>query len=238
MWWSEMIMRRSTATLAGVAALAACLLTGCAHDGVSAASTPPPALTPLDQFPLRASETPTELALAPHPGGLSSNQRIALSDFVRSWREAGSGPLIIRAPEGAPGAGLGAAAANGIARDLVAGGVPQGAIQVTGYPAQGGPGAPVLVSFVGTAAVVPDCSRNWDNVVATRNNDVKRNFGCAEHANMAVMIADPREIDTPHRLDPADATRRAEVMAKYRKGDRTSSERDDQAKGTVSSKIQ
>lgn len=231
-------MRRSPATLAGLALATACMLTACAHDGAGAATAQAPVLTPLDQFPLSTTDAPTELALAAHPGGVSSNQRAALADFVRGWRETGGGPLLVRAPEGVADAGLGASAARRIADDLVAGGVSQGAIRLAGYPAQGRPGAPVLVSYIGTVAVIPDCSRNWDNVTSTKNNDVKRNFGCAEHANIAAMIADPREITTPHALDPADGTRRATVLAKYRAGEKTSSERDDQAKGTVSSKIQ
>jgi pilus assembly protein CpaD len=69
------------------------------------------------------------------------------------------------------------------------------------------------------------------------SNDVQPNFGCAVTANMAAQIANPADLARPQHATPADAARRSLVLDKYRKGQITSSEKDDQAKGVVSDAI-
>lgn len=215
-------------------ATAAALLGACAEG--YAPSVGPPVRTALDQYPLQAAPAPNEIALAPHASGLSQDQHNALSEFAQRWRAAGEGPVVVRAPEGAgPVAGD---MARRAADRLIYLGVPRSSIQMTSYPVQGPGPAPVILGFQGLVAAVADCAQLWPNLTSTANNDVSSRFGCVEHANLAVMIADPRDIDQPRVMDPSDASRRAEVMTKYRKGSKTSSERDDQAKGTVSSSIQ
>lgn len=219
-------------------AAAVCALSACAADPGPAARAQVGVLTPLDQYPMRASQGPSELALAAHPGGLSLNQRAALADFALRWREGGSSPLVIRSPAGGPSGGLAEATARQAAEVLAAHGVPSRAIQVSGYAAAPGAPVPVLIGFVGWTAEVPDCAAAWGDVEATKDNLVKANFGCTVHSNLAVMIANPHDIVAPQAIDPADASRRADVLHKYRSGQKTSSERDEQAKGTVSSTIQ
>ena len=49
-------------------------------------------------------------------------------------------------------------------------------------------------------------------------------FGCAYQANLAAMVANPSDLVAPSPIGAADATRRASVLAKYRKGEKTVSE--------------
>jgi pilus assembly protein CpaD len=98
----------------------------------------------------------------------------------------------------------------------------------------GAPGAPILVGFTGFEAVVPQCGQVWNNLMATRDNRVQSNFGCAVTANMAAQIANPSDIVTPQPMDPADATRRSVVMGKYRAGEITSTARDSNSSGAIS----
>ena len=54
-------------------------------------------------------------------------------------------------------------------------------------------------------------------------------------ANIAAQIANPRDLIAPAVMTPGDNGRRAVVLDKYRKGDITSSAKDDQADGKTSS---
>jgi pilus assembly protein CpaD len=52
------------------------------------------------------------------------------------------------------------------------------------------------------------------------------------------MIANPADLLTPRQMDPADASRRENVLGKYRQGQMTSSAKDPQANGAVSDAVQ
>ena len=96
----------------------------------------------------------------------------------------------------------------------------------------------VTVNVVSYRAHHLDCNQTWDNVTATGGNQPYQNFGCAVTANLAAQIADPRDIDHAQALQPADDSRRADVLDKYRQGKITSAETDANAKGTISDAIQ
>ena len=75
----------------------------------------------------------------------------------------------------------------------------------------------------------------------SRHIDVARSELVKAHApvlaRMAAQVANPADWARPRTLDPADAQRRAVVLDKYRKGELTSSEKDDNATGAVSSVV-
>lgn len=210
-------------------------LAGCASSGRSANFAPEP-LTPTEQYAIQVSQVPEQVALAPHAQGLSPNQQAALTEFVSHWRALGGGDVTVRAPapDGDPGAVR--AMADATAEFLHHLGVPRANLRLAGY--EGGAGAPVLASFVTYQAHGPDCSRMWDNLTATGANKPSKNFGCATAANFAAQIANPKDLITPATLDPADNTRRAVILDKYRHGQITSSAKDAQANGAVSTAVQ
>jgi pilus assembly protein CpaD len=190
------------------------------------------ATTPISQFPLKTVAEPEGILLAPHDFGLSQAQAAALNDLALRWAERRDGVVLIEAPAGG---GEDASATAYAARDaLESFGVPKKAIEIAGYDGKASPRAPIRVSFLGRQAQIDDCDQSWPDLTKTRRNDVTPNFGCAVSSNIAAMIADPADIDRPRGIDPADAGRRQTVLEKYRAGQVTSSEQDDQAKGTVS----
>ena len=83
-----------------------------------------------------------------------------------------------------------------------------------------------------------DCAKTWDNLTSTGTNQASRHFGCTVTANFAAQIANPKDLLAPAQMTAADNTRRAVVLGKYRKGETTSSAKDSQASGTVSSAVQ
>lgn len=190
------------------------------------------AITPTEQFPIEVRQNPDEIRLAVHDRGLSDGQYAALAALVDRWRETGGGAVTIQAPRG-PGEGQAALYANAATRALADLGVPLDRVKLVGYPAPDGKPAPLIVGFASYEAVGPTCGK-WDNLTATGSNRPYANFGCAQTANIAAMIANPRDLIAPRDMTPADASRRQVVLDKYRKGETTSTAKDEQA--TASSK--
>ena len=77
----------------------------------------------------------------------------------------------------------------------------------------------------------------WENLSKTGSNRPYSNFGCAVTANIAAQVANPHDFLAPRAEDPADATRRSVVLDKYRRGEKSSTEADSQAKGAVSERV-
>lgn len=215
------------------------VLVGAAVAGLSACASTPP-----DQGPskLAATETqqwmdrikvdsaPDEILLAVHTGGLSANQSAALEALVSRWMEAEARELVVAAPNNA-----GAMAIQ--IRDRLALLGAGSRVRIIGVdPAAADQGA-IRVGFVRYEARPIKCGR-WENLTATRDNTVSENFGCAMAANIAAQVANPEDLLRPRDMTPADTGRRDTVLGKYRKGEVTSSAKDDQASGVVSKAIQ
>jgi pilus assembly protein CpaD len=116
-------------------------------------------------------------------------------------------------------------------------GAPAPQVRIVAYDAAGSDRPTIRVGFETYVAEGPRCGDRWENLTATRNNEAYGNFGCAMAANLAAQIANPEDLLRPRDSAPIDAGRRDTVLGKYRKGEVTSSAKDDQAKGTISKAI-
>jgi pilus assembly protein CpaD len=230
MWSINAARLRATAPLI----LAAAALCGCGSLATGYDDKLP--LTPLDNFKITVEETPDRLAMTPHPEGLSPAQRVALIGFVSRWREAtGAGDIAVQVPGGGDQAAI-AKTASDVMGALQALGVPSQAVRIGDYTATVGEER-VLASFSSLEARGPDCSRKWNNLTSTGANNVSDHFGCTVTANLAAQIADPRDLLAPSASTSSDAGRRMVVLDKYRRGEITSTARDDQAVGTISGAV-
>lgn len=215
--------------------LMALALTGLA----ACASTPP------DQGPSKLADTgtqqwvdrikvtsaPDEIVLAPHATGLSANQSAALEALMGRWLDADARELVVTTPGSA-----GAMAAQ--VRDrLITLGAPGARVRIVGFTPTGPDDETIRVGFLRYEAEPLKCGERWENLAATRNNKQYENFGCAMAANMAAQVANPEDLVRPRDMTPADAGRRGQVFDKYRKGEVTSTARDEQASGSVSKAI-
>ncbi|HEX7761306.1 MAG TPA: CpaD family pilus assembly protein [Caulobacteraceae bacterium] len=228
-----MMIRASLILLASLA------LTACATDDDMVVNKPAPAtaLTPTERFAIEVREHPEELKLAPHAQGLSPNQITALGAFVDHWNSVQGGDVLLKAPSN--GADPQAAYRTTVdARDyLLAHGLDPQRVKIVGYDAAGDRQAPVLVGYAAYVAKGPRCGQDWENLTATKDNREYNNFGCAMSANIAAEIANPADLLSPRQMDPADAARRQTVLDHYRKGESTSTVKDDQANGAVSTAV-
>jgi len=218
----------------------AALATACASvdtpDSKKLAKHDDPPLTPTEQFSITVSSAPDQILLAPHASGVSDAQADALAALVNRWRDSGADTITIMAPAGGEGQAYHATAA--IEATLEELGVSPDRIKLGGYNAGQRVGAPIAVGFKSYKAEGPQCGRDWRDFTSSRNNDVNSNFGCATTANIAAMIANPADLLAPRQMDPADASRRENVVGKYRQGQITSSAKDPQANGAVSDAVQ
>jgi pilus assembly protein CpaD len=218
---------RTLLALCLAASAAACAST----DGDKVAKTPP-ALTPTEQFAITVTPHRDEIFLAPHADQLSPAQSAALRDLADRWRDTGDGIIKIETPS--RGGEDAFRAASLIEEALASIGVQPEQVQLTDYDAGARPHPPIVVGFTRYEAKGPECGRKWTNFTHSSDNRVNENFGCANTANIAALIADPADLIAPRQSDPADAARRFTVLSKYRRGEITSTPKDEQASGVVS----
>ena len=222
--------------LAGLGALV--LTSACATARPEVASGPGYAATPLDQFAIGRHEAPDQVALGVHPEGVTVSQREALAGFADRWRAAGAAYVTIQTPSDSDDPIGAKAFAEAAVSTLGVLGVPYERVRIIGYAAGKGSRPVVMASFTSTVAEVPDCSRvPWENLTATGANKPYARFGCAITANLAAQVADPSELGGGVAIAPADVARRMVVLDKYRDGKITSSDKNEQASGAVSTAV-
>jgi pilus assembly protein CpaD len=223
---------RATRTLLTLCLAATAVACASTDKGKTAAQKTQP-LTPTEHFAIAVTPKQDQILLAPHVDGLSAAQSAALQDLADRWRDSGDGAIQIQTPS--HGGEAAYRAASLIQDALLSLGVRADQVQLADYDAGARPNAPIVVGFTRYEAKGPQCGRNWTSFTTSMENDVNSNFGCATIANMAALIANPADLIAPRQSDPADAQRRDNVLNKYRQGAITSTLKDSQASGAVSS---
>jgi pilus assembly protein CpaD len=223
---------RAPLWLAGLSLLA---LGACASDPHSerAAADPPP-ITPSERYPIEVQPAPVELKLGAHLEGLSPTQTEALRDFVSRWNDADRGPITVKAPSHGPDPQAVYRTATGVRDWLIAEGAPPDDVRIVSYDAATDAKAPVLVGFLGYQAKGPHCDHWGDLSKVLADNETYKEFGCSITANIAAQVADPADLLHPRATTAADASRRQAVLDKYRQGASTSTAKDAQASGAIS----
>lgn len=212
-------------------------LSACASDGVE----PPPVAVPrtaTDKWrdQIKVDGRTDEIQLAVHASGVSTNQDQALSALVSRWLSAQAREIVVSAPLGGAGAPSAGGMAAQVRERLMFYGAAPAQVRIVGYDATGQDAAPMRVGFEVFSAQGPTCGA-WENLTATRKNEAYDNFGCALAANLAAQVANPEDLIRPRDSTPIDAGRRDTVLGKYRKGEITSSAKNDQANGAISKAI-
>ncbi len=238
---SSSARRRLTLSAIGLAfALGACASTDMSHTRPKPVDPTHPAgaaPTALDQFKAATRPSENRIALAPHAHGvLSDAQRSALMLLAHQLDENDSQIVEIKISSKEPETGDAAHTARSALDYLQSIGLATERLKLGRFESDVA-SAPVVVSYHGVEAYGPDCNKNWDNLSATGANSVSKHFGCAQAANLAAMVADPRDLIRPAPEGPSDATRRGVVLGKYRKGESSSTVKDEQASGAVSQTV-
>lgn len=192
------------------------MMIGLAALAAACSSSPPQANLTLDvdrHKPLVTQEVARLDLLPAYDGRVAPEDYPAIAAFLREYRDAGHGPLVVAAPSGENPAALaeairGVAASSGVS-------MPDIAVTVSAFDG----GSPFNLTFVRYRAHAPECGRVWPSLGQTARSDMYENFGCANAANLAAMIVDPADLLAPRPMEPADATRRVNALNAYRAGE-------------------
>jgi pilus assembly protein CpaD len=167
---------------------------------------------------------------------LSLKDRARIQNFVDAYQSVGHGPLILSMPATSGNQQLAVAAVaearaiafeTGISYEEIAG-------NSHGTEAD----EPMIMAYQTYDAVAPDCKSlaSYDMANASSNNEMP-SLGCAVRTNLAAMIADPADLLGQRALTAGDAPRRDVILAKFRDGQSTGSQRSSDESGTVSDAV-
>jgi pilus assembly protein CpaD len=175
------------------------------------------------------------LPLSSRSRQFSDNQVAEIEAFVEEYKRSGQGPLTILRPTGSANELVAASGAAHITRMLPRSGLTGNrVIARTYYAGRANPSAPIRLTYKRYFANAKPCGDWSRNLAVTYSNKVPPNFGCAHYHNLAAMVANPRDLQSPRATTPPDAARRDEVMGKYRKGTPTATQRSSKDSGNVS----
>jgi len=175
---------------------------------------------------ITVAETVERLELYVGQAGLhlSARDQDAVGDFIGQYSASGEGPLYVNIPANGSNS-HGVAQANTVIKSLlVRYGIGGTTVQSGQYAAAPGAPAPVIVSFRRLTTVPIDCQQGA-SLTHTSNNQPYGNFGCAQTANLAALIDNPRQLLSPYPLDNASTIRRSTVLDNYNAGQATATPR-------------
>jgi pilus assembly protein CpaD len=162
--------------------------------------------------------------------GMNAEDAGKFDTFVADYRVHGNGSLAISVPSGAGSRAAitffaERAAATGISRDRI----------LVSTREAGNNDPRVDVSYITYTARAESCGDWSENLSFSGDNLTPKNFGCANQHNLAVMVANPRDLLGPGPMGPVDTNRRTTVMGKYQMGEATPAAKDPDQKAEVSS---
>lgn len=199
-------------------ALVAIALAGCRDherlDGPTAAMLSDPPRRHAIGF--ATSTEALHVEVAPDGHGLSGNQATDVVQFLQRYRAEAHGPLKVAAP-GSPRGHLSAARSYRQIEDIIdEAGIPPEAIVRERVRGRAGEGPEVRLAYERPLAQAPDCG-NWPEDLGRvdRNKLPYENFGCATARNLAMTVANARDLQVPQEETPRSSERRSVSWTKY-----------------------
>jgi pilus assembly protein CpaD len=185
-------------------------LAGCSSDLAEVDDYYRPAMH-YERYPIEVAKGAVRLDVSTKRNRLTARQEDSVIRFAQQAVASGASQIEVRRPPGATGESV----ADRVTELLVASGVPPAAIAHDDYSA--GRGAPVIVTFDRKFAVTSECGDWSEDVAITGQNTTPVNFGCATQHNIAAVVANPEDFETPRTATPSDPMRRNQVFTDYRK---------------------
>lgn len=164
-----------------------------------------------------SSETETLFVELPQSGyGLSHNQAADVRRFVERYKVESTGAIKIAAPR-SMGGRFAVARSMRQVEDIVSGaGIPSRAIRVQDYSGNNPEFGPAIrVAYRRPVALPPHCEDFSKDLGVDRERLPMRNFGCASQRNLALMVANSRDLQHPQQLAPRSSERRSVTWTKY-----------------------
>jgi pilus assembly protein CpaD len=167
---------------------------------------------------------------------LTGGARANVAFFAQSFLRSSTAIIAVVAPSGSPNQVAAAAIAVEIEDALRRNGISPRAIDYRVYKAGADERiAPVRLAFNRLAASTAPCGPWTDSITKTAANRHYDSFGCATQQNLAAVVDSPLDLLYPRGLAPADAARRADVLQKYRAGQRFTGDTSGDSGGSIAS---
>jgi pilus assembly protein CpaD len=176
--------------------LSAAALTGCTREELELETEYVPN-SGSRQYPIIVEKGPQTLNIA-NQGSLTGNQINVISSFARKAATGSATPVTISRPSGS-NARLAHEVANLVAQQ----GVSARMIKVVSH--KGPAGGPVKITYSKMHARTSPCGEWPEDVTETSLNHLAFNHGCAVQSNIAAMVVDPQDFETPTPVDPPTA---------------------------------
>jgi len=147
----------------------------------------------------------------PGAAALTPQEIRRLDDFLDDAQVVGGSKVYLQASGGDR---LAAQRSGAIVKALTARGV--GAVNLPDLAS--GPVDRLTVTAQRYVVTPPDCPDWSRQAVENHANALPSNYGCASLTNLALMVADPRDLVTGRPLGPADADPAIKAVERYRAG--------------------
>lgn len=147
--------------------------------------------------------------------GLSANQQADVWRFLERYKSESAGPLNISAPASVKGH-MSVSRSVRHVEDMVAGaGIPQSAVEQRRHNGTTELGKAVKLAYERPVAMAPECGSWPEDLGENRERLPNENFGCASQRNLAMMVANSRDLKVPQEETPRSSERRDVVWTKY-----------------------
>jgi pilus assembly protein CpaD len=157
--------------------------------------------------------------IAPETKGLSANQEADVYRFVQRYKAESNGPLRVAAPKSVAGHLASTGMMRQIEQIILGAGVDPSALERSRYSGVAPAGAPLELSYDRTIALAPQCADWGSNLGENRERLPYNDFGCATQRNLALAVANARDIQVPREETQRSSERRSSTWTKYISGD-------------------
>ena len=149
--------------------------------------------------------------------GLSYDQQADVYRFVKRYRAEANGPITLSAPRSAGGH----LAASGSLREI------EDALRGSGISGRnlrmarhgdydnGDFGPAIKLAYTRPVAVAPECGQWPDNLGSDRERIHHQNYGCAAQRNLALTVANSRDLQRAQGVSPRSGERRDTTWKDY-----------------------
>ena len=179
------------------------------------------AIPPQSRYPISISTTETSLEIFLDEQGesdLSDNDRRKIEAFIHEYQNIGRGSLDLSVPIGiaVEEEEKGRNLAFQISQIIDKTGVGE-SLDIFGYTPEQGQENAVILSYSHYRATATPCVGRWmKNVSDNPRNNPVGGFGCSFQHNLAIMIADPGDLNTPRPVTNADGVQRNTIIESFR----------------------
>lgn len=147
--------------------------------------------------------------------GLSPNQQADVWRFLERYKSESAGPLRISAPGSVKGHMSVSRSVRHVEAMVADAGIPRSAVEERRHHGASELGQAVKLAYERPVAMAPECGSWPEDLGENRERLPNENFGCASQRNLAMMVANARDLKVPQEETPRASERRDVIWTKY-----------------------